>query len=199
VFGRHHRAERGRRSDVRAAKELGVTGYAVRQAERVKEADPEVFDQLNAGTVSLPEAVRVVEARETRSKLDAAIERYPFLRDVPGHPLARLVEIAVTLDAADDGDRAGMEDQARRWCDAQRELVPQWRAEDEVTRMLDGITSRLAHVNSILSRHGAAEIAELLMGRLMPDNDIAIVRMARGHLSELERELASRQQIRRVK
>jgi hypothetical protein len=92
-----------------------------------------------------------------------------------------------------------MEDQARRWCDAQRELVPQWKAENEVTRMLDGIISRLAHVNTILSRHGTAEIAELLAGRLMPDNDIAIVRAAATHLNDLAREMAAREPIRRVK
>jgi len=53
VFERDHRAERHRRSDVRAEKEVGVSKHAVRQAERVKEADPEVFDQLGAGIVPL--------------------------------------------------------------------------------------------------------------------------------------------------
>jgi hypothetical protein len=85
----------------------------------------------------------------------------------------------------------------------QRELVPQWKAEDEVTRMADGIISRLAHVNATVGQHGTAAIAEVLVSRLMPDNDIAIVRSAAAHLSELERELGRRQgaegQIRRVK
>ena len=149
--------------------------------------------------ISTDGLLKHADAAQADEALASAVERYPFLADVPGHPPTRLVEMAATLDAADEAERGAMEDQARRWCDAQRELVPQWRAEDEVTRMLDGVTSRLAHVNSILSRHRAAEIADLLMGRLMPDNDVEIVRMALGHLSELERELATRQQIRRVK
>src|SRR5215472_8733690 len=149
--------------------------------------------------ISTDGLLKHADAAQADEALASAVERYPFLADVPGHPPTRLVEMAATLDAADEAERGAMEDQARRWCDDQRELVPQWRAEDEVTRMLDGVTSRLAHVNSILSRHRAAEIADLLMGRLMPDNDVEIVRMALGHLSELERELATRQQIRRVK
>ena len=96
-----------------------------------------------------------------------------------------------------------MEDQARRWCYAQRELVPQWKAEDEVTRMADGIISRLAHVNATLGQRGAAAIAEVLASRIAPDNDIAIVSSAAAHLGELERELSRRERaegrIRRVK
>ena len=151
----------------------------------------------------LHDAVRVVEERETRDRLDDVVQRYPFLHDVPGHPPARLLEIAATLDAAEDGERDTMADQARRWCDAQRELVPQWKAEDDVTRNLDGVISRLASVNATLSRHGATEIAKLLTRRLMPDNDIAIVRAAAAHPSELERELDRRDhadgRIRRVR
>ena len=176
-----------------------MSEHKIRQAERVQKADPQLHQQVVAGTMPLREAERRVEAREATSKLDEAIERYPFLRDVPGHPPARLLEVAATLDAAGNGERAALVDQARRWCDAQRELVPQWRAEDELTRVVDGIISRLASVNTTLSRHGAAEIAVALAARIMPDNDIAIVRSALAHLAELDRELAGPVQIRRVK
>jgi hypothetical protein len=183
----------------RLAKLADVSGHKVRQAERVQTAAPDLAEQVVAGTMPLREAERRVEARKATSKLDEAIQRYPFLRDVPGHSPARLLEIAVTLDGAGEGERAAMEDQARRWCDAQRELVPQWRAENEVTRMVDGIIGRLASVNATVSRHGAAEIATALAARIMPDNDVAIIRSALAHLSELERELADRTRIRRVK
>jgi len=111
-----------------------VSEHKMRQSERVHKADPELLDQVHAGEVPLREAEQRVEAREARDKLDDVVERYPFLRDVPGHTPARLLEVAATLDAASDSERTAMEDQARRWCQAQRELMPQWRAEDEVTR-----------------------------------------------------------------
>ena len=139
------------------------------------------------------------DAARGASALADAVERYPFLADVPGHPPARLLEIAATLDGADEGERPAMEDQARRWCDAQRELVPQWKAEDEVTRMADGIISRLAHVNATLGQRGVAAVAEVLASRIMPDNDIAIVSSAAAHLCELERALSTPNRIRRVK
>ena len=183
----------------RLAELADVSEHKIRQAERVRAAAPDLAEQVVAGTMPLREAERRVEAREAEGKLEEAIERYPFLRDVPGHSPARLLEVAATIDAAEDGERAALEDQARRWCEAQRELMPQWRAEDEVTRVVDGVISRLASVNTTLSRHGAAEIANALAARIMPDNDIAIVRSALAHLSELDRELAGRVQIRRVK
>ena len=64
---RDHGAERGRRSDERAAKEVGVTRYAVLQAERVKEADPELFERVRAGAVPLRGAVKEVEQREEKA------------------------------------------------------------------------------------------------------------------------------------
>lgn len=64
---------------------------------------------------------------------------------------------------------------------------------------MDGIISRLASVNDTLSRHSTAEIAAALVARIMPDNDIAIIRSALAHLSQPDRELAGRAQIRRVK
>ena len=67
VSGRDFAAERGRRSDVRAAKEVGVTRYAVLQAERVKEADPELFERVRAGAVPLRGAVKEVEQREEKA------------------------------------------------------------------------------------------------------------------------------------
>jgi hypothetical protein len=68
VSGRNFAAERERRSDERAAKEVGTSRCALRQAEHVQEADPEVFEQLDAGIVSLPEefAGLVVAAAEAR-------------------------------------------------------------------------------------------------------------------------------------
>jgi hypothetical protein len=71
---RDHRAERTRRSDVRAAKEVGVSKHAVRQAERVKEADPALFEQVRAGVVTLREAERQVERREAED-LQATLDR----------------------------------------------------------------------------------------------------------------------------
>src|SRR5215472_5039562 len=197
-------ADAGRRA-AKLAEAHGLATDVVRDAEAAAndaaEVRAEYVEETKAAgeEISTDGLLKHADAAQADEALASAVERYPFLADVPGHPPTRLVEMAATLDAADEAERGAMEDQARRWCDAQRELVPQWRAEDEVTRMLDGVTSRLAHVNSILSRHRAAEIADLLMGRLMPDNDVEIVRMALGHLSELERELATRQQIRRVK
>jgi ParB-like chromosome segregation protein Spo0J len=64
VSERDHRAERARRSDERAAKDVGVSRYAVRQAERVKDADSELFEKVRAGTVPLRGAVKEVERRE---------------------------------------------------------------------------------------------------------------------------------------
>ena len=194
-----HLSRRAPTTRKRLAKLADVSEHKIRQAERVQTAAPDLAKQVVAGTMPLREAERRVEAREATSKLDEAIQRYPFLRDVPGHPPARLLEVAATLDAAEEGERRALEDQARRWCDAQRELVPQWQAEDEITRVVDGVISRLASVNDTLSRRGAAEIAAALTARIMPDNDIAIVRSALAHLSELDRELASRVRIRRVK
>ena len=70
-----------------------------------------IFDRVRAGTVPLHDAVRVVEERETRDRLDDVVQRYPFLHDVPGHPPSRLLEIAAALDAAEDGERDAMADQ----------------------------------------------------------------------------------------
>jgi ParB-like chromosome segregation protein Spo0J len=183
----------------RLAELAKVSEHKIRQAERVQTAAPDLAEQVVAGTMPLREAERRVEMREATSKLDEAIQCYPFLRDVPGHQPARLLEIAATLDAAEEDERAAIEDQARRWCDAQRELMPQWRAADEVTRVVDGMITRLASVNTTMSRHGAAEIATALAARIMPDNDVGIIRSALAHLSELDRELAGRVHLRRVK
>ena len=75
VSERDHRAERERRSDVRAAKEVGVSAYAVRQAERVKDADPELFEKVRAGSVPLRGAVKEVERRELAPIIKAQAER----------------------------------------------------------------------------------------------------------------------------
>ena len=37
----------------RTAKEVGVSGYAVRQGERVRDADPNLFEKVHAGVVPL--------------------------------------------------------------------------------------------------------------------------------------------------
>jgi hypothetical protein len=183
----------------RLAELAEVSEHKIRQAERVQTAAPDLAEQVVGGTMPLGEAERRVEAREATSKLDEAIQRYPFLRDVPGHSPARLLEVAATLDAVEEGERTALEDQARRWCDAQRELMPRWQAENEVTRVIDGMLTRLATVNTTVSRHGAAEIAKAVMARIMPDDDVAIIRSALAHLSELDRELAGPMRIRRVK
>ncbi len=72
---RDHNSETVRRSDERAAKELGVSRYAVRQAERVKDADPELFEQVRAGTVPLRGAVKEVQRRELAPIIKAQVER----------------------------------------------------------------------------------------------------------------------------
>ncbi len=74
VSGRDNAAAYQRRSDVRAAKEVGVSGYAVRQAERVKDADPKLFEKVHAGVVPLRGAVKEVERRE-EEKLRATLDR----------------------------------------------------------------------------------------------------------------------------
>jgi ParB-like chromosome segregation protein Spo0J len=66
VSGRDYAAEHQRRSDVRAAKATGASGYAVRQAERVKEADPELFEGVRDGSVPLRAAVKEVQRRVVR-------------------------------------------------------------------------------------------------------------------------------------
>ena len=72
---RDHRGERQRRSDERAAKDVGVSRYAVRQAERVKEADPELFEKVRTGVVPLRGAVKEVERRELAPIIKAQVER----------------------------------------------------------------------------------------------------------------------------
>ena len=72
--GRDHTAERKRRSDVRAAKQVGVSRHAVRQAERVKDADPALFERVKAGSVQLREAERQVERREAE-EMQATLDR----------------------------------------------------------------------------------------------------------------------------
>jgi len=60
---------------VRAAKEVGVSAYAVRQAERVKEADPALFAQVRTGAVPLRGAVKEIERRELAPIIKAQVER----------------------------------------------------------------------------------------------------------------------------
>jgi ParB-like nuclease domain len=72
---RDHMVEREHRSDVRAAKEVGVSAYAVRQAERVKDADRALFEQVRAGVVPLRGAVKEVERREMAPIIKAQVER----------------------------------------------------------------------------------------------------------------------------
>ncbi len=52
-----------------------MSRYAVRQAERVKEADPEQFEQVRAGTIPLRGAVKEVQRREMAPIIKAPVER----------------------------------------------------------------------------------------------------------------------------
>lgn len=76
---RDHGAERTRRSDVRAAKEVGVSKHAVRQAEHVKKADPKLFEKVRAGSVPLRAAQKQVEQREAEDKRTRSVTRWPTL------------------------------------------------------------------------------------------------------------------------
>jgi hypothetical protein len=170
---------------------------AVVRAEYVEEAKATV----RRGEHGRADAARRREGGGRRGFADA-LERYPFLRDVPGHAPARLLEIAATLDAAGDDDRPAMEEQARRWCDAQRELVPQWKAEDRTNSTVDAVIDHLLKVNVILGKHAATDIADAIVGRTAPANDIEIVRSAAQRVGDLARAVASHGgsgRIRRVK
>ena len=67
-----------------------------------------------------------------------------------------------------------------------------------MTWTLDGFLNRLVQVNTTVERYGAGEIADLLMARILPDPDVAIVRSALVHLGELDQELAARERVRRA-
>jgi hypothetical protein len=151
------------------------------------------------GEVTTSGLLRHAEQSQMDKDVAAAITRYPFLDGVPGLSSERLLDLAGTLDAASDAERPGMEDQARRWCSAQRELVPRWQAEDEVNKPADVIITHLLQVNAILSRRRPADVADVLLHRIAPENDIEIVRSASAHVGELAQALTSRERIRRVK
>src|SRR5207244_3784584 len=129
-------------------------------------AEPELAEQVKRGEVSLRDAARVVQERETKGRFDNAVQRYPFLEGVPGLGEQQALDMAGTLDATDEAERAEKEDQARRWCEAQRTLVPRWRAEDEAVREIDGVIRHLAQVNVVLGRRSATDIAEVVLHRI---------------------------------
>ena len=130
VSDRNHRAERQRRSDVRAAKEVGVSRYAVRQAERVKEADPKLFEQVKAGRVPLREAERHAEQREEQ-ELRATLDRI----DPKG---ANLDEVVPLLDEVNRyGAQVGI-DHLRNYCSALEGAL----AATGALRVVDGGGSR---------------------------------------------------------
>jgi hypothetical protein len=54
--------------------EVGVSRYAVRLAERVKDADPKLFEQVHAAVVPLRGAVKEIEHREAE-KAQATLDR----------------------------------------------------------------------------------------------------------------------------
>jgi hypothetical protein len=67
VSDRDNAAAYQRRSDVRAAKEVGVSGYAVRQAERVKGATPRLFEKVRAGALERPLTILLANGRASCS------------------------------------------------------------------------------------------------------------------------------------
>lgn len=71
-------SERERKSRERAAAVVGTSGRAVSQAKRVREAAPELAEQVAAGTLALDRAEKEVKIRESRlreqSRQDRAAE-----------------------------------------------------------------------------------------------------------------------------
>jgi ParB-like nuclease domain len=189
VSGRDFKAERGRRSNVRAAKEVGVTRCAVRQAERVKEADPELFEKVRTGAVPLRGAAKEVERGQgvvgKRAKPRAASSPESGIpeSESSSRPLATSPPVEVR---AEDVAKPHVADSASV-------PAPQPQPANAVAWTLDGFLNRLVQVNATVERYSAAEIADLLMARVLPDPDLAIVRSALAHLGELDREIAARE------
>ena len=72
---RDHAAEWARRPLARAAAGTGVASNRVRVAEGVKEADPDLFEQVRSGAVPLRGAVKEIERRELAPIIKAQVER----------------------------------------------------------------------------------------------------------------------------
>jgi ParB-like chromosome segregation protein Spo0J len=97
VSGRDHRAARQRRSDVRAAKEAGVTKHAVRQAERVKQGAPDLYEGVKAGQITLRAAEKEVERREAATA-KREVDRVMAIADPDGE--AELAALRATYARA---------------------------------------------------------------------------------------------------
>src|SRR3990167_9176910 len=64
-----------------AAKITGASGRYVSEAKAVKEKDPELFEQVKSGEVTLPQARREVQRREKREELETKAKRAPKKSD----------------------------------------------------------------------------------------------------------------------
>jgi hypothetical protein len=51
-----------------AAKQAGVSEYKMQQAATVADADPDLLEQVKAGTMPMKEAVKQVEAKQSKPK-----------------------------------------------------------------------------------------------------------------------------------
>ena len=107
--------------------------------------------------------------------------------------------MARSLDQAPDDRRPQMLEQARRWCQVQRELAPERQAAKELLEAA-GAISHLAKFNSVVSRFGVEVVAQSILEAPSPglENSVEILRTAADRIDELQRR-TNVSPIRRVK
>lgn len=87
------------KSREQAGKEAGVSGKYVSEAKRVKKQDPALYERLKAGTVSLPEAVRIVRSDFTKPPAKSEPEPAPKSEQKEPPPAKAAIDICATLHA----------------------------------------------------------------------------------------------------
>lgn len=101
-----------------------MSRYAVRQADRVKEADPELFEQVKAGTMPLRAAQKEIARRDeatTKAVLDrvdpdgAVRQRQAELLAAWAKAHARLSHIVADLMSFDLDEVASLSDETQRY------------------------------------------------------------------------------------
>lgn len=176
----------------RLAELADVSEHKIRQAERVQKTDSALLDRVRAGDLPLAQAATQVD-------LKIAVDRYPFISEAPNLPPAAAIEMARSLDQAPEDRRPQMLEQARRWCQAQRDLAPERQAAQALLDAAAAIT-HLAKFNSVVSRFGVEVVANSILEAPSPglENSVEILHVAADRVAELRR-LTDVSPIRRVK
>lgn len=177
-----------------AAKATGVGRGTAERAKQVKTHDPDLYEQVKAGEVTVDKAAKQVTEKVALAK---AAEHYPFLADVPAKA-SQVIATAQGLDAMHGAEKQRRTEIARKWADMKRreaeaepdtDRVRADAAYEAVVRALDGL------VAWNVTAQRALDAWEYLTDE--PGDWDAAIRLARSHLEIIEAKAAPA--LRRVK